>query len=200
MAIFQVVHLQEYLLQQVRNIFYYETITGNPSVSEWQDICDEIRADYITMGITKYHPNWKFFGITYREVDTQGLPSFTVNPTAGDVVGTSGTHALATQLALLVSVKGNVTKPRNGRTYMCGFTEDAMGDSVWGSGIITDAEGFIDDQSVLNGAGTNELQRVSAQWNTGGTQVVAFNNIAGAASKASTIPATQRRRRIGVGI
>lgn len=200
MTIFQVVHVQEVLNQEIRNIFYYETITGNPSTSEWQDICDEIRVDYVAMGAAKWHTSWKFRGITYREVSAIGLPSFTVVPTLGDLAGTGSGHCLPTQVALLVSVKGNTTVPRNGRTYMGGFTEADMGDSAWGSGTLTAAETFIDLQSVLNGAGTNELQRVSAQWNSSGTQVIAYNNIAGAAAVGSSIPATQRRRRVGVGI
>ena len=65
---------------------------------------------------------------------------------------------------------------------------------------MTAFEVFVDLQSVLNSGGTNPLQRVAAQWNSSHTQVVASNNIAGQASSASQVPATQRRRRIGVGI
>lgn len=201
MTVFQVVHLQEFALQQVRNIYYYETITGNPSAAEWQDICDEIRADWATFDTGNILVNdWKFYGITYREVSAAGLPSFTVLPTSGDKVGNSSGDYLPTQIAGLVSVKGNTTKPRNGRTYLCGFGDSAVDNGTFISAIVTAAELFVDNQSVLNAAGTNELQRVAVTWNSSGTQVVAYNNIAGAAANMSTVPATQRRRRIGVGI
>lgn len=199
MAIFQVIHKQRLHLQEVRNIYYYETITGNPSNSEWQDIVDEIRADYNTYK-ARWVPEWEFYGIDYRQVDSAGLPSFSVVPTAGVLAGTNVNDSMPTQIALLVSAKENVTKPNRVRTYYAGFSEVDTADSLWGINIRQDLEAFFDLQSVLNAAGTNELQRVSAQWNTGHTAVVLTNNVAGAAGVASIVPATQRRRRIGVGI
>lgn len=201
MAVFQVVHKMTLLQQEVRNIYYYETITGNPSASEWQDICDEIRSDFATtIGASTFSNNWKFWGIDYRQVDTAGLPSFSVLPTSGDLDGTNANDDLPTQIALLVTAKANVTKPNRVRTYYCGFTEENTTDGLWGATIRGLVEDFFDDQTVLNAAGTNELQRVSAQWNTGHTAVVAYNNVAAAPGKASEVPATQRRRRIGVGM
>lgn len=199
MAVFQVVHKQRFLLQEIRNVFYYETITGNPSASEWQDICDEIRGDYAGSTLGRSN-NWEFYGIDYRQVDVAGLPSFSVVPTAGIFVGPSGVDEVPTQICLLVSAKENVTKPNRVRTYIGGLVEDMILAGLFTASVRTAAETFFDLQSVLNAAGTNELQRVSAQWNLARTQVVAYNNVAGAAGVSSQVPATQRRRRIGVGI
>lgn len=200
MAVFQVVHKQRFHLQEVRNIYYYETITGNPSTSEWQDICDEIRSEYDSELKASLVTDWEFYGIDYRQVDTSGLPSFSVTPTSGVLAGTLGSDSVATQIALLVSVKANVTAPNHCRTYLAGWGEVSMTDSLWGPGSQAAAESFVDYQSVLNAAGTNELQRVSARWNTAHDAVTAYNNVAGAPAVASEVPATQRRRRIGVGI
>lgn len=200
MTIFQVTHKQRWLLQEIRNIFYYETTVGNPSVSEWQDIADEIRADYVAETATLLVPEWEFYGIDYREVDTAGLPSFSVVPTAGVLAGSHGSDSLPTQVAILVSAKANATKPNRVRTYLAGFSEDAVFNSLVSAGTKSAAEAFFDEQTVLNNAGTNTLQRVSVAWNSTHTQVVDYNNVAAAAGVASVVPATQRRRRIGVGI
>lgn len=200
MAIFQVTHKSMWLLQEIRNIFYYETEVGDPSTAEWVDIVDEIRADYNAELLTQLSEEFTFRAIDYRKVDIAGLLSFEAIPTSGDWAGEVTVDSLPTQIALLVSVKGVTTKPNRARTYLAGFTEAAATNSIFTSSPLGAAEDFIDLQSVLNGAGTNPLQRVSAQWNSSHTQVIASNNIAGSAGVASQVPATQRRRRIGVGI
>lgn len=200
MTIYQVTHKMRWLGQECRNVYYYETQVGNPSSSEWQDIADEIRADFVAEMGGFLVPEWAFYAIDYRIVDTAGLLTFEKVPTSGEYVGTSGSDSLPTQVALLVSVKGTTTKPNRTRTYMAGFSESAVVDSLFITSVLSAGETLVDLQSVLNAAGTNELQRVAAQWNSSHTQVIATNNVAGDASVASLVPATQRRRRIGVGI
>lgn len=200
MAIFQVTHLQQCLGQEFRNIFYYETIVGNPSSSEWQDIADEIRGYYNSMGAANWSNEWLLYGITWRQVDVPGLPSFTGVFTAGLFQGTDSAEALPPQCALLVSVKGNTTKPRNARTYMGGFSEVKQGGGEWGSTILTSTISFIGNLAELNSGGTNSLERVAVTWNSQGTQVTDYNNISLGAIQASNVVATQRRRRLGVGI
>lgn len=200
MSIFLVVHKQRFHSQEVRNTYYYETTVGDPSTSEWQDIADEIRADYVAQLTGPLTNDWEFYAIDYRRVDLAGLLSFEVVPTSGVFVGSSATDSVPTQIAMLVSVKGTTVKPNRARTYLAGWAESTVVDSLFQAANRAQGEAFVDAQSVLNGAGTNPLQRVAAQWNTAHTQVIATNNIAGAASAASPVPATQRRRRIGVGI
>lgn len=200
MGIYQVTHKATWLLQQIRNVFYYETTVGEPSSSEWQDIVDEIRADYVSELVGYLSDQYTFNGIDRRRVDTAGLLSFAEVPTSGVWTGTVAADSLPTQVAMLVSVKGTTTKPNRARTYVAGLTESSATASIWVAGHMTQLEGFIDLQSALNSAGTNPLQRVAAQWNTSHTQVIASNNISGSAAVASSVPATQRRRRIGVGI
>ena len=200
MGIYLVTHLQRWLNQEIRNTFYYGTSVGEPSVSEWQDIVDEIRADYVDIGIGDWVNDWEFYGIDVRRVDSAGLLSFRYLPTSGTLVGTGATDSVATQVALLVSVKGTTTKPNQARTYMGGLMEVSMTDSQWSSAIQANGEDLIDNMALKNVAGTNPIHRVAAQWNTSHTMVTATNDISTRASKASAVPATQRRRRIGVGI
>jgi len=200
MTIYQVTHKMEWLQQQCRNIYYYETTVGNPTDSEWQDIVDEIRGDYVTHILNRLSDDWRFYAIDYRIVDTAGLLTFEAVPTAGDVAGTSPQDDLPTQIALLLSYKGTTTKPNRARTYMSGLTEGAIADGIFTSAVLASYVTFGTFQQELNLLGTNPLSRVSAQWNLGHTQVVDSNDISSVTAVASSVPATQRRRRIGVGI
>lgn len=190
MTIYQVIHKQRWLSQEIRNTYYYETTVGDPSTSEWQDCVDEIRADYVAELAGHMSNDWSFYGIDYREVSTAGLLSFEAIPTGGDYVGIQTIDNLPTQVALLVSVKGATTKPNRARTYFGGMTEADCTDSLWGSLIRAAFEAFIAQQSVLNAGGTNPLSRVAAQWNSSHTQVIVDNTIAAAAGVASLVPAT----------
>lgn len=200
MTIFQVTHKMVWLNQQCRNIYYYESSPGDPTDIEWQDIANEIRLEYNDELKTLLHSDWEFQGIDYRVVSTAGLPTFSVTPGLGTLSGTSGGQSLPTQIALLVSVKANTVKPRNGRSYLCGFTENGMVEGFWGSTYTDAGEVFVNNIRELNSTGTNTLTRVAVQWNSNHTQVVAYNTIPAGGSVASSVPATQRRRRIGVGI
>jgi len=200
MTVYMVTHKMEWLLQELRNIYYFETQTGNPTGSEWQDIVDEIRADYDAYLKTYMSSDWKFYGIDYRVVDSAGYNTFSAVPTSGDLVGTGVVDDTATQIACLASVKGITTKPNKVRTYLGGFVESAMSNSLWTSGVITNVTSFITNQGLLNSLGTNVLERVSVTWNSSHTVIVAHNSVYLGAIKISQVPATQRRRRIGVGI
>ncbi len=200
MGTYMVTHKMTWLLQQIRNVYYYETTAGEPTDGEWQDIVDEIRGDYDAELKALMSENWQYDGIDRRRVDSAGLLSFAEVPTAGILLGTNVNDSVATQVALLVSVKGTTVKPNRARTYLGGFCEDTLNDSLFTASARTPGEDFVAFQSDLNAIGTNPLQRVAAQWNTGHTAVIASNDLSGATPVASEVPATQRRRRIGRGI
>lgn len=200
MGIYMVTHKYRLLSQEIRNIFYYETSVGEPDNDEWQDIADEIRGDWVAEMRAQVSDNYQIYGIDRRRVDTAGLLSFGETFTAGTSDGQETADELPTQIAMLLSVKGFTTKPNRARSYLAGWTELADTESLFAAAWRTAAETFIDLQSVLNAGGTNPLQRVAAQWNSSHTQVIASNPISGSAAVASIVPATQCRRRIGVGI
>lgn len=200
MGTYQVTWKWRWLLQECRNTFYYVTSVGEPSAAEWIDCVDEIRNDIDTEWKIYMSDDCVFWGMDYRRVDTAGLLSFEAIPTSGDLVGTSATDDLPTQIALLVSVKGTTVKPNRARTYLPGTTEGWLTDSLFGSTVQGAGEDLIGFQSNLNTGGTNPLSRVAAQWNSSHTQVIATNDLSGASPVASAVPATQRRRRIGRGI
>lgn len=197
---YQVTWKQRWHLQEVRNTFYYGTSVGHPSDSEWGDIADEIRADLSAQWRAHCVNDWEFYAIDARRVDLPGYLAREFIPTGGVLQGTSAVDSVPTQVACLARNKGTTTKPNRARVYLAGMDESKVVDSLFTSSLLQAAEALIDLQSNLNTGGTNPLFRVSAQWNTNHTQVLLDNDISGAATVASQVPATQRRRRIGVGI
>lgn len=198
--VFQLSLLASVLGQEVRNTFYYEATVGDPSPTEWTDIADEIRAHYVTHMQALNVDTFSMRGILVRKVNVAGLPSTEYPFTLGAVSGSVATDPLPAQIAMVVSVQGATAKPNRGRTYLAGFAEADLTDGLFQAGVATQAVNFITDMQDHNSGGTNPVSRVSAQWNVSHTQVVAFNGIDAAVPRASLIPATQRRRRIGVGI
>jgi len=191
---------QRWQLQEVRNIYYYDTQNGDPSSSDWQDSVDAVRSSYGSTIVTYMSNDWEFYAMEYRRVDTPGLPTFEVFPTAGDLSGGGGTDPLPAQIAMLVTVKTQATVPNKGRSYLAGFNEDSLDAGVLGTLELAQAESHIENISGLFAGGANGLHRVAAKWNSTHTQVIATNSLFGESAVAVAIPATQRRRRIGVGI
>jgi hypothetical protein len=200
MTIYMITLKQRWLLQEVRNVFYTETQVGNPSPSEWVDMADEVREDYDAYLDLYLSPQWAFYAIDYRIVDTPGLPTFSAVPTAGEIVGAGVGDDTPTQIAMLVSVKAPTTRPNRARSYLGGFTVGNLDESQWEALARDQAETFILNQSAWNSLGTNPLHRVAAQWNEGHTQVIDTNTLYLEPPVASIVPATQRRRRLGIGI
>jgi len=191
---------QRLLLQEVRNVFYYETQNGEPDGDDWQDNVDALRTSLSGQLATYMANAWEFYSIEYRKVDEIGLPSFEVFPTAGALSGGGGTDPLPTQVAMLVTVKAATTTPNKGRTYLAGFNEDSLDVGLFGTLELSEAATHIENISAMNADGPGGLHRVAAQWNTSHTQVIATNDLFQLSAVANPIPATQRRRRIGVGI
>lgn len=200
MGTYQVVHQYRAFNQQMRNVFYYVTSVGEPTNAEWQTIADEIQADWVAELLSRISHDVTLFGINRRRVDSPGLFSFDETFTSGPSIGSSAVDIVPTQVALLVSNKGLTAPPNRARTYLPGLIETQVAESNWIAAAIAAAEAFIDLQSNLNTGGTNPLSRVAARWNVAHTFVEATNDLSGAASVGSPVPATQRRRRIGVGI
>jgi hypothetical protein len=200
MGIYLVTHKATLIGQEIRNTFYYDTTVGEPSNAEWQDVADEIRADFVAQIAGVLSQDYSLHGIDRRRVDLAGLLSIPQTFTAGPMAGSVATDPTPTQIALLVSNKGVTTKPNRARTYLAGWTDASIQDSLFLATMTGPSEAFIDLQSNLNTGGINPLSRVAAQWNSSHTQVIVTNDLSGAASVASVVPATQRRRRIGVGI
>lgn len=200
MPIYRVNVNQELLGQQIMNVFYYQT-EGTLDATQMQEATDDIRTAWATfIDGGRVGPEWSLTGATFRQVDVPNLPEVTVVPTAGPLSGAATSQPMATQVALLVRGQANTPFPRRVRTYLGGLTEGALADGIWTSGAATAALTLVgvelDSIVVVN----DVLERVSVRLGDEGEgeHVVASNRVV--FYDVTRVPATQRRRRIGVGI
>lgn len=200
MPIYRVNVNQELLGQSIMNVFYYQT-TDTLDSSQLQEVADDIRTAWATFDASAgLAADWMLTGATFRQVDVPNLPEVTVTPLAGPLVGSAASQPMATQVALLVRGQANSPFPRRVRTYLAGLTEGALDDGIWNTTAAQAASQLIalDMDEIV--AGNDQLERVSVRLGDEGSgeQVVAFNRVT--FYDVTQVPATQRRRRIGVGI
>lgn len=198
MPVYRVSLLQSLFGQQMMNVLHYDVnaaLSSNDAL-EW---ADSFRDAYIDSNMTMELANdWSFVGCEFRRVDLADQPSIEVAPPSGTLSGGQSGQVLPTQVALLVSSTAFTTFPRRARMYIPGLTEASVADSLWGVNPRNRALQFA--EAILEMVGTAwSADRVAVRYadEGDGPVVVAFNRLT--ANSVSIVPATQRRRRIGVG-
>lgn len=198
-VLYQVAVKQRLLLQELRNVFYYEAAVVLSDTSK-QELADAIRKAYVdSLYGVNANDQWSLYGIDTRRVDIAGLLGNDWGFTLGSLVGGNTAETYATQIALLVLGKGTTIRPNQVRSYLGGWSENAIAaGGVFQSSFVTIGVDFIIDMNahVLT---AETVTRQSAQWATpSATHVVDWNPLT--TYEGKSIPATQRRRRLGVGI
>lgn len=196
MATFQFTALQRLLGQEVRTVAYYDGVGLASAVG--QDITDDWRDYFNTHLRGQLVEEWAFYGGLVRLVSSPGQPSIEFTPTAGAVVGALSADPLPTQVAGLVSYRAESGRPNQARDYFCGFGEGSS--NVTGQINASTLSAMVDmgAATLEVTVGITPLPRVSAEWNDNRTQVVESNALS--VVRASNVWATQRRRRLFVGI
>lgn len=198
MAIWQVTLKQRWLGQEVRNVLHYEGAQESLTASEATELANDFRGDFTsTTGLVGALSNdWTLYGVAVRRVDEAGWPTVELGFTAGPLVGTNAAENLPTQVALLVHGTAYAQKPNRVRTYFGGMPETQSVDGLWSPAVQTL---FLTFAAVLHSEsiGGDLWERVAVEWSGDRTHVVAWNTIEN--YFVTPVPATQRRRRIGVG-
>lgn len=198
MAIYNVTLNQTWQAQQVRNVWHYETTPDDVPVAEFQGAADAIRSAFATQAV-QFATTWSLDNVTFRRVDLANFPGFTVEFTAGPLVGTNGNQSVATQVALLISgVVFGTPPPNRTRTYHAGLAEPSTGANGLWVGAAQTAMGQINIDADDFLTATVSWDRVAVRYDPITDTVVESND--DLEYGASPVPATQRRRRIGVGI
>lgn len=190
-----VVAKQRLLSQEIRNTFWFG---GNDAIMDnAQDIVDAMRAAWATNLGAQLITDWTLYGFDVYDKTIPGVPGIEFIPTSGSLTGSNNTDSVATQIAMLVTFKAQVAPPNTNRKYLAGWGEGAMVDSLWQTAKTDLAAAWAAD--VLDIGTTTSLAIVM--------EVVALN-LDGTVSGGNPleyalvrqVPATQRRRRIGIGI
>lgn len=199
MSVYQIVANQTWIGQEVRNVLYYD-VDAVLDASQLQEAADKVRLAWATMMASgALADNWVLHSCGIRLVSTPGLDGIEQSFSSGVLAGVSGIDTLPTQIALLVIGRTGTAKPKQVRTYLAGMTEDWLTDGgVWAAAYLAYAHDWASDISTLVVTG-EVLVRVAAQWTAPpGPYVDEFNFIN--SYTETPVPATQKRRRIGVGI
>lgn len=199
MPVYRVSILQQQAGQVMMNVLYYD-VGGPISVSGAVEVADDIRAKYLSSTLAgALSVGWSYVGIELRRVDIADQPSITVPPTAGTLAGTGSGDPLPTQIAALVSGTALTAFPRRVRTYIAGNTEGQLSNGLWAPAYETRCLNFVEaiDSIAITG---DLLDRVAVTLGgaVGHPVVTDFNSVA--TYSFTRVPATQRRRRIGVGL
>lgn len=182
--------------QQVRNIYY--VAGGDALYANAQDIGDAIRAAYNAELIAHMDNALTWYGFDAKELDVVTNPWIEHTFTSGDLVGANADLPLPTTVAALVTWLAFTARPNRKRSYIPGITNGRVQQSgLWTTALVDDLNAFgellIDLPTTTSLAIAFVIARVNRE-----TGVLVGSNILEAV-RASNIPATQRRRRIGVG-
>lgn len=188
---------QRYNGQAVKNVLRYG---GNDAILAFgQEITDAIAQNYIDTVQNRMSSEWSFDSCTfYDTAGVPGTPGQIVIPTQGAVQGTGIEAGLANTTAMLVSYIANGGPPFRGRQYIAGLTQNQLVvGGLWGVGTIAEFTTWATELQTLSGSGLVDIfQEIES---TKSNQVPAGTRAAVTGLVVRANPATQRRRRIGVG-
>lgn len=187
--------IQSFLNQVVMNVLYYDHAAEDDGIK--QEIADALRAAWASNLTAVMSSSWSLTEVRVRNVSLAGTLSQTFVPTLGTLVGTASGQLVPTQSALLVVTIGPSVKPNRTRTYLGGFTISAMNGGLITAGVVTNAINWGNAVKSLVTATEGTFLRQSVEW-VGPPMVVGDANPVSTV-RVFNIPATQRRRRIGVG-
>jgi hypothetical protein len=200
MTIYQaVVKAVDTLGQQFRNVHHYEFPGYDPTAGELQEFVDGLAAHYDTYVRPEVANRVEFYGVDMRRVDVGDLPTIELVPATWPLAGGDPASKLPNQVSAMVQWKAPTAYPRSCRTYCFPFTEDA--NSVGGviePGVIINLTNFVTVMEVVAITGQTDANKVAVQYGGDPRVVTASNPVS--ASPVTNNWATQRRRRIGVGI
>jgi hypothetical protein len=197
MADVQVVLNQTLNGQQVRNVLHF-FYSGAIDADGRQDIADYIRSSIVA---SQHHQScvedWSLDSVSIRDATTTG-PYALVPFTGGPLVGTAVGSETISQVAMLVTlINSGLTPPTRGRIYLAGVQFANLVDGgTWPNSQLDRAETLANSWISDTTGDSETISLRIASRNPDGTANV-LNVVDNIIVRSN--PATQRRRRIGVG-
>jgi hypothetical protein len=200
MSIYQIVVKVIYdQVTEMRNVHHYEFPSYVPSLAELQEAVDGVDGSYKANLITGFVNEVDFYAYDVRRVDVADLPAVEMIATAGGWQGTSVIDPLPSQICALVTFKAPTTFPRTTRTYLFPMSEGNNDNSGTLNGALLGLLGtWADSLYTLIIVGNTNARKVAVKYGGSPRVVIASNELI--TRKVSGLWATQRRRRLGVGI
>lgn len=182
--------------QEWRNVWYGSN--GVDAVDGMQDVIDQIRVIYNAIATGTWSNQCNIYGVDVRDMDVEGSPTYAYSFTSGPLVGNQTGNLVPNQVAGLVGYTALTTKPNRVRKYIPGMTvASTTATGLWTAAWITTMQSFNSLVLGLDIVVPDTTFPYSVKVGPLGT-AVGSNRCT--ASYVRDVPATQRRRRVGVGI
>ena len=184
---------------EFRNVHHYEFFSYVPTTVQLQEAIDAIDTAYKSNLQLQFDSGVEFYAYDVRRVDLGNLPTVEFQPTAAAWFGTAAGDRIPNQVAALCTWKAQTTFPRTTRSYLFPFGEgsnNAIG--RWQTSTLTDIIDFGDDMLELVITGDLNADKQAVEYSGTPRIVSSANDVTEVV--VTNKPATQRRRRPGVGI
>jgi hypothetical protein len=186
---------QRLLGQELRNIYY---LSGGGVAGNVQTIVNFFRAIIDGNLATLLVDDWSTYAIDVRDIGEAGLPTIEYGYTTGTLTGDSTGTPMPTTDSVLVNFRANVAKPNLSRKFLAGFPSTTMtAGGLWNSAVVGACENFaealLDIGTTISGVGVAAVQWAGDNTYVTGANIMTFSTV-------NSIPSTQRRRKIGVGM
>lgn len=195
MADGQIVFNMRWQGQEVRNVMTWSPIPDD--LGDMQTLADNIRLTYaVNIGVASMTNSWQLYSLTFVFNDSAPVFSIEIPFTLGPLVGTHTGDPAPSQIALLATLKAIGAPPNRGRIYFSGLAEAQLVGGLWNTATTDLFFDLVDTwaNGVNNGTGESFL-RIGRKDASG--ILVSSNPVDSIILQP--IPATQRRRRRGVG-
>lgn len=191
----QIVFNQRWQGQEMRNVTTWSNLPTD--LTEAQSLADAIRQTFsVNAPPAEWHNGWTLYSLTFVYNDSAPIFSIELPFTLGAFTGGNAGDPLPAQIAQLVSLKYIGPPPNRGRIYFAGGVENSLSGGQFTVGNVSIRVDLV--QAWADGvafSGGSAFLRIGRKNEFGILTLSSpVNSVIG-----EPIPATQRRRRVGVG-
>ena len=184
---------------QLRNIHHYQFFQYVPDAAQLQEAVDAVDAAYKSNLQAELHSSVQVYAYDVRRVDLPDLPTIEYQATAGGWFGTETSTKMPNQVSALVTFKAQTAFPRTTRTYHFPMGQDQnTAGGVIAAATLANLEAWAADMLTLDITGALDADKSAVRYASDPRIVVESNDVE--LYTVTNVWATQRRRKIGIGI
>ncbi len=178
------------------NVVHYD-ITGDTPL-DLQSLTDNIASEWTSTYRSRVTSTVLFSGVVFR-LDIDGSVGTEIQPTGGELAGTSANGEWAGQVAMLIRKKTNgLVRPVQGRAYVPGLVGGNLNSfGEFSTTALADVEAFWDNIILVPFAGNGQAEMLIKASNPAAPNTNPYNSVA--ECEAAPIPSVLQSRKKGRG-